>query len=256
MVNLLIIQARLASLNWGDAFWRKGEMMENKQTIYDHRNQKPEEGLIAPTMLKKSEVKKIENHIENTIGKIDMVFHELVSQIIHLDVYKIDPAPDRDFYTLVTVGMSALPMTSPNKNTQYIELMISLPKTWKLSQEDLKDENNYWPIRMLKNLGRFPFEYKTWLGFGHTIPNGNPPAKQSENCNFTGMLLLPSLILRDSWECKADLFKKVHFLALYPLYTSEMDYKVENGVESLFDAFDTCKLSEIVNINREEMKLF
>lgn len=228
--------------------------MGNKQIIYDHSNQKIEEGLIAPTFLKESEIKKIEKHIENSIGKNSMVFHEVVSQIIHPDIYMIDPTPEKDFYTLVTVGMSALPMTCENNESKYIELMISLPKTWKLSQEDLKDENNYWPIRILKYLTRFPFEYKTWLGYGHSIPNGNPATEISQNCKFTGVLLLPSLVFKSSWECKVGLFKKIHFYTLHPLYTDEMNYKIENGVESMFDKFDEYKLSEIVDIQRKEIK--
>jgi hypothetical protein len=227
--------------------------MKEKQLIYDHTNQISDQEFIAPTFLKESEIKKIEKHIEDSIGKNSIVFHEIISQIIHPDIYMIEPTPDKDFYTLVTVGMSALPMTCKNSDSKYIELMISLPKTWKLSQDDLKDENNYWPIRMLKYLARFPFEHKTWLGYGHSIPNGNPASEFSTNCNFTGLLLLPSLIFKNSWECKAGLFKKIHFYTLHPLYTNEMNYKIENGVDSMFDKFDENKLSEIVDINRKEI---
>ena len=55
------------------------------------------------------------------------------------------------------------------------ELMIALPAEWKLADSQLEDERWYWPIRNLKALARLPHEYETWLGFGHTVPNGDPP---------------------------------------------------------------------------------
>jgi hypothetical protein len=30
-------------------------------------------------------------------------------------------------------------------------------------------------IKTLRWLAHFPHTYKTWVGSGHTIPNGNPP---------------------------------------------------------------------------------
>jgi hypothetical protein len=221
--------------------------------VYNHEN--PENASFTPpTFLKEWEVKKIDDFIEKNIGTCGMVFHELVSDTIHVDVYRIDPREQYDFYTLVTVGMSALPMhTPPSVKSRFMELMISLPKTWKLDQKDFNDETNYWPVRILKELARFPFMYKTWLGFGHTIPNGNPPEPVSENSNFRGLLLLPSLMFKKSWKCKVGLFKEVNFLAVHPLYENEMNHKVEYGVDSLLDKFDEYKVTEVTDINRPEI---
>ena len=228
-------------------------MDESKKQIYYHKN--PENNnLTIPTLLKKSEISTIEKFIEKNIGKNNMVFHEVVSDIIHVDIYMIEPRKEHDFYTLVTVGMSALPMYTPlNVTNKYIELMISLPKTWKLKQEELKDENNYWPIRILKEVARFPFIFKTWLGFGHTIPNWNPPEAFSETAKFNGVLLLPSLIYKKSWKCRVGLFKEVQFLTIHPLYENEMDFKIEHGVDALLNKFDENKVNEIVDIKRPEI---
>lgn len=210
--------------------------------------------LRRPKFLSDKQAHKIDDHIEKTIGKTGLVYHEIMSDLIHVDIYKIDPTKERNYYTLVTVGMSALPMKTPNKKySPYLELMISLPHTWKLEEKDLEDENNYWPIRKLKETARFPFMYGTWLGVGHSIPNGNPPEQFSDNCPYTGIILLPSLLHPRSWTCKISPFKKIDLLAIHPLYTSEMDYKVEQGMSSFFDTFSEHNVSEIVDIERKDI---
>ena len=120
----------------------------------------------------------IDRHIEKHIGKISMVFHEVVSDLVHIDIHQIPPSDERPYWTLVTSGMSDLPMTTPEGREEFAhaELVLCLPKSWKMEQSDWKDEVHYWPIRWLKVCARFPHEYKTWLCWGHTLPNGDPPA--------------------------------------------------------------------------------
>lgn len=40
-------------------------------------------------------------------------FHEIVSPDIHIDVAIIEPTPERNYYTLVTMGMGAHRMSVP-----------------------------------------------------------------------------------------------------------------------------------------------
>lgn len=47
--------------------------------------------------------------------------------------------------------------------------MLFLPENWPTSSDAFKDDKYYWPIKLLKQLARFPHEYNTWLGYGHTI---------------------------------------------------------------------------------------
>ena len=130
-----------------------------------------------------SSIDEISDHIEKHVGKIHMVFHELVSDQVHIDVHWVKPTTERPFHTLVTSGMSDKPMHSPQgvDDCDYAELSICLPQDWKVSEEDFEDEKNYWPIRWLKFLARFPHEYNTRLFQGHTIPNGDPATPFAEN---------------------------------------------------------------------------
>ena len=51
----------------------------------------------------------VEGHIQQYFGKFENVFHELVSPDIHVDICVVPPSEERDYYTLVTMGMGAPP---------------------------------------------------------------------------------------------------------------------------------------------------
>ena len=148
-----------------------------------------------------SSIEEISKHIETHVGKIEFVFHELISDQVHIDVHWVKPTEEKPFHTLITSGMSDKAMNTPEglDAGKYAELSICLPGDWKISEEDFKDEKNYWPVRWLKFLARFPHEYNTWLGFGHTIPNGDPAKAFAGNTKLNTMLLLPSILFDDAF---------------------------------------------------------
>ena len=101
------------------------------QPIYHHDEPAP---FSAPQG--EAFIDEISDHIEGHLGPIDKVFHEIVSDTVHIDVHVVLPNDGFDGIRLVTSGMSDLPMTVPDGSTspQYAELMISLPADWKLDQ--------------------------------------------------------------------------------------------------------------------------
>ncbi len=115
--------------------------------------------------------------IETHLGPIDYVFHEKISESVHVDVHRVPPQKQRPFYTSVTSGMSERQMTVPDgaESLRLAELILCLPPNWPLSLHDFRDEQNYWPIRLLKILARLPLEFCTWLGLSQSVPNGDPP---------------------------------------------------------------------------------
>lgn len=115
-------------------------------------------------------IEQISEHLEAYLGGIETVFHEVVSDTVHIDVHFVNPTEEFPFCRLVTSGMSDLPMTAPENADvpKYVELMITLPGTWKIDQTSFKNESWYWPVRLLKDLARLPHKYNTWLGWGHT----------------------------------------------------------------------------------------
>src|SRR5579872_2254400 len=166
----------------------------------------------------------ISDHIEKHLGKIETVFHELASDTVHIDVHFVKPNESCPNHRFVTSGMSDLPMRTPEGAgvPQFIELMITLPPSWHLNQESLKDENWYWPIHLLKFLAHFPHKNQTWLGFGHTMPNGDPPAPFGTNTALCGAILLPPVsVPQDFFRLKTG-EKEIIFFSVVPLYKEEM----------------------------------
>jgi len=225
---------------------------ESGAPIYRYKPR--EEGWVAPNM-EDSNLELIDRHIEKHIGKITMVYHEVISDLVHLDIHQIPPSEDRPYWTLVTSGMSDLPMTTPEgrKEFAHAELMLCLPKEWKMGQDDWKDESHYWPIRWLKICARFPHEYKTWLCWGHTLPNGDPPEVYARNTSFCCMMLgNPRTVSTEFWSLPIRTDKTIRFFALYPITQGEIELKLKKGAEHLDELFEKSKITEIVDLNRPD----
>src|SRR4051812_26455158 len=74
----------------------------------------------------------IDRHIEEHFGSIEYVLHEIASHLVGVHIYVVGPTEERPFRTLITSGMSELPMTVPAGHdiSPYAELMIALPADW------------------------------------------------------------------------------------------------------------------------------
>ena len=201
-------------------------------------------------------IEEISDHIEKHIGEIGMVFHEVISDTVHIDIHHVKPTPNRPFHTLITSGMSDLPMQVPEgaDASQFMELMITLPDYWQIDDESFKDERWYWPLRQLKFLARFPHKFGTWLGWGHTIPNGDPAEPYAENTLLSGMIILPAVNESpDFHELVINENKTVEFYSLIPLYEEEMNLKLVKGTEVLLDKFDAHGFTDIVDVARKNV---
>lgn len=203
--------------------------------------------------------KEVEAYFEERFpNRGSFVIHEIISDLVHIDIHIMQPNDNKDgFYVVYTTGMSDLPMTLPDglsdrENLKYAELFLFLPGDWDVGEELEKvsdlPESSYWPIRMLKFLARFPHEYKTWLGYGHTMPNGPEYAPLCEGVGFGGMVL--------SWL--GDKLGRVetengHDVMLYfviPAYKEEIEYKLKYGMEGLEERFRESELPVILDTRR------
>jgi hypothetical protein len=229
------------------------EFSESGAPIYRHQA-KPRK--IEHAAGNVENLEKLSKHVERYIGKIDRVFHEIVSDLVHVDVHHIAPTPERNYHTLVTSGMSDRPMRTPKgaESFRYAELMLCLPPEWPISEAAFEDERNYWPVRWLKVLARFPHEFKTWLFWGHTIPNGDPPRPFAPDTDLCCMLLLePRLAPVEFKKLRMSDSKTVYFLALIPLYKEEMDLKLAQGTDELEVRFSEHAISELFDIRRPNL---
>ena len=193
-----------------------------------------------PEVYTEEEMEAVEGHIQQYFGKFENVFHELSSPDIHVDICVVPPSEERDYYTLVTMGMGAHRMNVPKELAEYklerAELAIALPGNWKLKHEDLKNERWYWPIRLLKTLARLPIASDTWLGFGHTMDNEEDFAKGTKLC--AAILTGPQDTEDGSEICILPSGEEVNFYQVIPLYREELEYKMEHDADALLDKMD------------------
>jgi hypothetical protein len=213
---------------------------------------------VRPAFGNLETIDRISAHVEKHVGPVSMVYHEIISDLVHVDIHVVEPSEERPFYMLVTSGMSDMPMNVPKglEAFRYAELMLCLPPDWKLGRRDLEREENYWPIRWLKRMARFPHEYDTYLFAGHTVPNGDPPKPFASNTKLCCMLVWMPVMVRDPrsfFELKMSEGKMVYFFSLIPIYKEEMNFKLRNGLDPLINLFVKHGVSELVDIFRRNV---
>ena len=205
-----------------------------------------------PEIYSEEEMFFIEAHLEKYFGPCKNVFHETVSPDIHVDIVVIEPSRKHNYYVLVTMGMGAHRMNVPSEleddDLDRAELLICLPPDWNL--QDLTKEEWYWPLRWLKIMARLPLEEDTWLGWGHTVPKGEPFADNTKLSTL--MLLNPGSFGEKSYRCLMPDGGTVNFYQMIPLYEEESNFKINTSAQILLNFFDDEAL-EYVRIDRENV---
>ena len=218
----------------------------------DNDDTQDEEEFSNPEVYTEEEMEAVEGHIEQYFGKFENVFHELVSPDIHVDICVVPPSEERDYCTLVTMGMGAHRMNVPEELAEYklerAELAIALPADWKLDQESMKDEKWYWPIRLLKSLARLPIASDTWLGFGHTMDNKENFAENTKLC--AAILTGPQSTEEGGEVCTLPGGEEVNFYQVIPLYRDELEYKLAHDADALLGKMNG--ISFVVEPDRQD----
>ena len=193
--------------------------------------------ILQPEVYDEEEIDLIEDFIMDNFGEFESVFHEILSPDIHVDICLIPPDDERNFYTLVTMGMGAHRMNVPEELQPYglerAELVLCLPADWHLHSDE---EKWYWPIRLMKILARLPIQEDTWLGWGHTIDHGEAFDSGTELCGC--MLINPACFGLGDFVCVLPDGEEVNFYQILPLYREEMEFKMEFGAEELLGQLD------------------
>ncbi|NDV78325.1 suppressor of fused domain protein [Dysgonomonas sp. 511] len=204
---------------------------------------------FTPELYTQEQLDCVENHIKKHFGKIGHIFHENVSPDIHVDVYVVEPTEEKNYYTLLTVGMGAHKMNVPenigDETLARAELLIKLPPTW-----DIKayEEEYYWPLRWIRQMTRYPIKYDTWLGYGYIYT-----AKETfaENTDFSSLLFdIPITSGKEACICTLPDGKPLRFFQMIPLYKEEVAYRSEKGISALFRLLGN-EYPDILDISRQ-----
>ena len=222
--------------------------MEKIEDALDELYDDPEGDEFAPEMYSMEEIDAIEEHIKEYFGEFPTVFHELVSPDIHCDIYIVPPTKERNYFTLLTVGMGAHVMNIPEEldaeKFGRAELLICLPPDWKVGENS---EEWFWPISLLKSLSRLPINCETWLGWGHTVDNGQSFAENTELCG--SLLIYPENVEQGADFCELPGGERVNFFEVLPIYRGEMLFKRDNDTHALLEKMNG--VSHVLDISRE-----
>ena len=194
-------------------------------------------------------IEAVAEHIARHVSPDGTVFHEIVSDSLHIDVHLVPSSPDRAYHTLVTSGMSEYPMNTGRdaREFRYAELCMVLDPDWQLTPEAFRDERWYWPVRLLKALARYPRDMNTWVGFGHSVATADPPEPYGPGTQLCAAVLISPVSLGEEFgEMTRSDGETTHFWNVVPLYESELRLKMDAGLEALLNAFERAGVEDVV----------
>ena len=187
----------------------------------------------------------------------EMVYPEEITDSVSVDVHIMMPNENQKFYVVYTVGMSNMPMTLPEKfagqeDMKYAELYAFLPATWDWGESDNSsvevDQQGDWILRYIKYLAKFPHRNKTWIGYGHTIPNGPDYAPLCAGTEMGGVLI--SQVGNDLEAVNTRDGSVVNLYMVIPVYREEIEFGREYGIAALNEVFGENQMTLVINMNR------
>jgi hypothetical protein len=191
-------------------------------------------------------LQRIRSHVERHIGRIDRVFPGDAARFT-VDVLHVRPVDSRPYHTLVTAGMSTFAMhVPPDVNAPHrIELMMTLPESWQPGDD--------WATHLLQSFSRLPREREGWLGWGHTIPNGDPPQPLAPHTQLCGAIIAPSLLVPVAfYELDID-GERIAFYSVIPLYREELELHAREGMAALLERLLHNDINDVVSLKRKNV---
>lgn len=186
-------------------------------------------------------------HSDRFFGDISWLIRDDQSHLMHVDLRVSMPTPERDYYTITTVGMGAMLMNVPQEladgSFARAELVICLPRDWNLHSQSRKW---VWPIKILQNISRIPMLENSWLSIGHIVPMSRSVADNTHLNAF--MLLEPQENVPESFKCAMPDGSVVNFYQLIPLYPEEAEFEKMHGFDALVERM--ADVSHIVDVDR------
>ena len=193
----------------------------------------------------------VAEHIATHLGAPAMFFHETEAGAVQVDIHVIPPGPSFPYVRLVTSGMSKHAMNVPDGAPPFGELMMALPPTWQLDEHSVKEARWYWPIALLRHLAHYPAREATWIGLGHTVPNGSPAKPYTDDVKFCGAIVLPPMSAPEPFHSLTVDGKDIYFHCVVPLFKEELDVARRRGFAELIDRFNDKNVTDVVDPARK-----
>ncbi|MDB1145295.1 MAG: suppressor of fused domain protein [Alcaligenaceae bacterium] len=225
----------------------------------DDEVEESNDGEVIEYRYNEQDLSLLEAFREKHIGHFKNVFHEMISDELHVDLYVSPPTDDRDYYIVMTEGMGAFEMNVPDEiprsmNHRRAEILCYLPSDWNLDFE--KDDRSYWPFGFMKSIARLPIRHHAWVGELHTMGDEEPFAANTALC--AGILTQYINLVSNTIEplsVKLSDGKEVDILTMVPLYHEELKFKqAVNSYDLLRELKYSIGLREMAIINPQRAK--
>ena len=180
----------------------------------------------------KKDLSIIEKHIKKYFGHYDIVYHEIYSPDIHLDIIRIDSTPKHNYYTFITLGAGAYKMNIPNglQIPSRAEYLITLPSDWDIDNLNSNQEL-YWPIGFLKTAARIPISCDSFLAYGHILSADEKNSPLATNTKLCSMVLsYPKQFDQACLLANLKNKEQVIFYKMNMLYEDELLFKQKNEI--------------------------
>ncbi|MCP3924362.1 MAG: hypothetical protein GY714_17440 [Desulfobacterales bacterium] len=198
-------------------------------------------------------------HVEKHVGKIDRKFIPVKHSEHAVNILHVKPNEKNRFHTLVTSGMSSIPM-NPRKGfegAEFMELAILLHEDWPVEKDTFSDMDNYWAFEQLVINSQFPFKNDRWIWGGMTMMSGSDEDNRPipfKTVDYTGMIIENFQSLPVGFNTlKAGWNKRIYFFVLVPVFQEEIDFKNSQKIdaEKLLEHIKESGFSDVILKNRK-----
>lgn len=198
-------------------------------------------------------------HVERQVGPADFKLQlppatEPVEGVPEPEILVVKANAERPFHTLVTSGLSDRAMPTPQEEWKFAELCLLLPADWPLEPHLDYTTDAQWPVRWLYDMAHMPLRSGGWLGYGHSVPNGEPPRPFAPQTKLCSWLLLPPVSLPQSFtRVRLNDNSVLNFWTLVPLHQDETYLKVNKGTPALIEKLAYKGVSDILDPQRKSV---
>ena len=192
------------------------------------------------------------DHVTRHIGTVEGII-DVPTPLGVVGVLHVAPTESKPWHVLITSGLASAPMALPDDVDDvpaFAELLIALPPDWPVDGPALSRAATAWPTRVLATIATVPAQSGSWLGPGHTLPNGDPPQPFVPGLDFCGLLVAPPLTLPPEARAFDGPMGEVALYGLVPLFSREMEFKLEHGAPALMQRFDDKGVNELLDTGR------
>ncbi|MBA4058605.1 MAG: hypothetical protein C0490_28070, partial [Marivirga sp.] len=103
---------------------------------------------------------------------------------------------------------------------------------------------------MIKQSAKFPHFYDTWIGVGHTIQAHENMKPYSDDTEFCGCLVLPTMTFPEDFQKIHSPNGIINIFGLFPLYKEELDFKIQNGFNEFVQFLIKNNSKEVIDFKR------